>query len=291
MIFEPKTKSNNSIYSQNKKHKNFISIILILLGSLATILSFFALVVYIISGGISHISADLFSISSPDSILPEILNTLYVEIIALSVSVPIGIGTAIYLTQFTHNKTFVNMVNFANEILVSIPSLLIGMFGYELFCIFFGLKCSILAGGLTMAVCVVPIIVQTTTNAILAVPKTFPAAALSLGASNLKTIFGLILPCATPAILTGIILAAGKIIGESAALLLTTGTGTKLPTANFLNHVFSSGRTLSLHLYFIAGNSNNPNYMGICFATATILLTMAFVLNNMTKILAKSFAK
>ncbi len=291
MIFDPKTKSNNSIYARNKKNKNFTLIILILLGAFTTIISFFSLVIYILFGGISHISANLFSISSPDSILPEILNTLYVEIIALSVAIPVGIGTAIYLTQFTHNKTFVNIVNFANEILVSIPSLLIGMFGYELFCILFGLKCSILAGGLTMAVCVLPIIVQTTTNAILAVPKTFPAAALSLGASNLKTIFGLILPCATPAILTGIILAAGKIIGESAALLLTTGTGTKLPNANFLNHIFSSGRTLSLHLYFIAGNSNKPNYMGICFATATILLVMAFVLNSITKILAKSFAK
>lgn len=233
------------------------------------------------------LNLNLLSVNDKNSLLPEIINTIYIEVIALALALPIGFSTALYITHFAKNKAFVKLIDFSTEILASIPSILFGMFGYYLFCIFFGLKCSILSGGLTMTICVLPIIIQTTKHAILNVPKTYEYAALALGTSKLKTIFHIIMPCATSGILTGTILAIGKIVGESAALLLTAGTSTKLPS-NILNHIFSSGQTLSLHLYFISGNSSTANSINICFATATILMILTFILNCLIKLIAKT---
>ena len=141
-----------------------------------------------------------------------------------------------------------------------------------------------------MAICVLSTIVQTTKQALNSVPKSFQYAALAIGTSRLKTIFKITIPCATSGILTGIILAAGRITGESAALLLTTGAAAKLPVDLF-KHIFSSGQTLSLHLYYIAGNSYGSNSTEKCFATATVLLILTFALNLTAKIVTKQFAK
>ena len=232
----------------------------------------------------------MFAINDKNSILPEIVNTIYVALIALTFATPIGFGTAIFITHFAKNKKWIKLINFSTEILTSVPSILFGMFGYYLFCVFLGFKCSILAGGLTMAICVLPIIIQTTKQSIIDVPTTYEHAALALGASKLKTIIQIVLPCAMSGILTGLILAIGKIIGESAALILTTGTGTKLHS-NIFTHIFSSGQTLSLHLYFVAGNASSANALNICFATATILLILTFILNFTTKLLTRQLTK
>lgn len=280
-----------SIYSKSKQKNCLFSKALIFACFCLTTLSFFAIIIYILTNGIGHISSKFFS-TTPNSILPELINTLYVEILSLLFALPVGIATAIYLTQYEQqsNQVLIKLINFSTEILASIPSILFGMFGYSLFCLKLGLKCSILSGSLTMAVCVLPTIVQTTKHALKSVPKSFKQAALAVGASKLRTIFNIVIPCAAPGILTGIILAAGKIIGESAALILTLGTATTFPK-NIFSHMLSSGRTLSLHLYFIAGNSSTANSLNICFAIATILLALNFVLNFFAKFLTIHFAR
>ncbi len=280
----------SSIYQKTKKNKSFLIVFLIFFTAFLTIGLMIIFLGFILYKGLSNLSLDLFLINSPNSILPELINTLYVEIVSLIVAIPVGISTAIWLTQFGKPRFLADLIDFSTKILASVPSILFGLFGHSLFCVFFGLKNSIMAGSLTMAVCVLPIFVQTTKEAILNVPKNFQAGALALGASKTKTIFSIVLPCSISGILTAIILAAGKIIGESAALVLTVGSGTKFPQ-NIFGHVLSSGRTLSLHLFFIAGNSSKANSINVCFATATVLLGLTLILNFCATILTSKFAK
>lgn len=280
-----------SIYNKTKQKNSILANLLICSCFFLTIASFCSIILYIILNGIKHLSIDFFSINNYNSILPELINTIYIEFIALLIAVPAGVATALYLTQYgVTNKFLTKLIDFATEILASVPSILFGMFGYSLFCLILGLKCSILSGGLTMAICVLPTIVQTTKQALISIPSSYQHAAFALGANKLNTIFHIIIPCAAPGILTGIILAIGKIIGESAALLLTTGAGINLPS-NFFSHIFSSGQTLSLHLYFLAGNSTRQNSVKICFAIATVLLAITLVLTIIAKTLTKHFSK
>lgn len=281
-----------SIYAKSRQKKCLFSKTLICVCFGFSTLSFFAIVFYIVANGVSHISSDFFSSKTSISILPELINTLYVEILALVFALPVGISTAIYLTQYRKqsNRILIKLINFSTKILASIPSILFGLIGYNLFCLKLGLMCSILSGSLTMALCVLPTIVQTAKNALNSVPESFQQAALAVGASKLRTIFNIVVPCAAPGILTGIILAAGKIVGESAALVLTIGTATTFPK-NIFSHMLSSGRTLSLHLYFIAGNSSTSNSMHMCFAIATVLLALTLILNFTAKALTKHFTK
>ncbi|HIR52433.1 MAG TPA: phosphate ABC transporter permease PstA [Candidatus Onthovicinus excrementipullorum] len=222
-------------------------------------------------------------------ILPMIINTLYVVVITLLIAAPVGIGCAVYLTQYARQGRLVRLIRFTTEVLSGIPSIIFGLFGYAFFCIKFQWGYSILAGCFTMAICILPTIVRTTEEALLAVPEGYLEGAMSLGAPKLRVIFTILLPCAMPGILTAVILAMGRIVGETAALLFTVGvSGYRLPDEIF-GHVMDQGCTLSLFLYNSAMNGKDP--IGIPYATAAVLLILVFLLNRIAGLLARRLRK
>lgn len=223
---------------------------------------------------------------SQNGILPMLINTLYVVGVTLLIAGPIGIGSAIYLTQYARQGRFVRMVRFTTEVLSGIPSILFGLFGYTVFCQLLRLQTSILAGCLTMALCVLPIIIRTTEEALLSVPRAYRDGALALGAGKLRVVLGIILPGALPGILTAVVLAMGRIVGESAALLFTAGMSYAMPQGIF-SHVMDSGRTLTLHLYQTAREASTPDAMDTAFGTAAVLLILVFALNRAAWLLTK----
>ena len=222
-------------------------------------------------------------------ILPMIINTLYVVVITLLIAAPVGIGCAVYLTQYARQGRLVRLIRFTTEVLSGIPSIIFGLFGYAFFCIKFQWGYSILAGCFTMAICILPTIVRTTEEALLAGPEGYLEGAMSLGAPKLRVIFTILLPCAMPGILTAVILAMGRIVGETAALLFTVGvSGYRLPDEIF-GHVMDQGCTLSLFLYNSAMNGKDP--IGIPYATAAVLLILVFLLNRNAGLLARRLRK
>ena len=228
-------------------------------------------------------------------ILPMIINTLYVIVISLLLGTPVGIGSAIYLTQYAKQGRLVRAIRFATEVLSGIPSILFGLFGYAVFVVLFQLKLSLISGSLTMMICILPTIVRTTEEALLAVPSSYKEGAMALGTGKLRVTMGMILPCAMPGVLTGIILAMGRIVGETAALLFTVGvSGNAMPKGgNFFDalfgHVFEQGNTLALHLYNSAMNGKDP--VSVPFATASALLIMVFALNRLAGFVSRRFKK
>ena len=229
---------------------------------------------------------------NPDQkgILPMIINTLFIVVITLLIAVPIGLSSAIYLTQYAKQGRLVRSIRFTTEVLSGIPSIIFGLFGYTVFCILFRLQVSILAGCLTMTICILPTIVRTTEESLMAVPTSYKEGALALGAGKLRVILGIVLPCAMPGVLTAIILAVGRIVGESAALLFTSGIGYSMPK-DFFRQIMTSGRTLTLHLYQTAREASTPDAMNIAFGTAAVLLILVFLLNCLTKVVTKAVKK
>lgn len=256
---------------------------------------------YILINGLSHMTWDFltstYSASKNGSkgILPMIINTLYVIIISLILGTPMGIGSAIYLTQYAKQGRLVSAIRFATEVLSGIPSILFGLFGYAVFVVLFQLKLSIISGSLTMMICILPTIVRTTEEALLAVPASYKEGAMALGTGKLRVTMGIVLPCAMPGVLTGIILAMGRIVGETAALLFTVGvSGNAMPKGNnifdaLFGHVFEQGNTLALHLYNSAMNGKDP--ISVPFATASALLIMVFALNRLAGFLSRRLKK
>ncbi len=225
-------------------------------------------------------------------ILPMVINTVYLIVITLFIAVPIGIASAIYLTQYAHQGKLVRAIRFTTETLAGIPSVIFGVFGYAVFVNAFNLKNSILAACLTLVFCVLPTIVRSTEEALIAVPSGYKEGALAMGASKLKVILGIILPCAMPGILSAVILSMGRIIGETAILkFVLSMNGYGMPD-NVFGHITQNGVgvTLSLHLF----NSASQGYAGeswIPYATATILLVLIFILNRLANVAAKKLRK
>lgn len=223
-------------------------------------------------------------------ILPMLINTLYVVGVTLLIAGPVGVATAVYLTQYAKQGRFVEMVRFATEVLAGIPSILFGLFGYTVFCQLLRLGTSLFAGCLTMTLCVLPTIIRTTEEAFLAVPRPYLQAAMALGAGKLRVILGILLPNAMPGILTALVLTVGRVVGESAALLFTAGMSYGMPRG-IVSHVFESGRTLTLHLYQTAREASTPDAMNTAFGTAAVLLLLIFLLNRIAWLLGRVFRK
>lgn len=213
-------------------------------------------------------------------LLGNIINTLYIIFTTLIISLPIGIGSAIYLNEYAKNKRLVKLINFTTEVLAGIPSIIFGLFGMIIFGQYLGLSYSILTGSLTLSLLILPIITRNTQTALLSVPKNYKEAALGLGATKWYMIKTVLLPSAYPGILTGIILSIGRIIAESAALLFTAGSGYILPKG-FFNHFFSSGGTLTIQLYLEMSKAHYEN----AFIIAFVLIILVFILNMSAKIL------
>lgn len=249
------------------------------------------LIGYIFWRGLGHISWKLLSTQSSyltDSIgiLPNILNTLYIILVAMILALPIGVGAAIYLTEYAQNRHLKRIIEFATETLTGIPSILFGLVGMLFFIQLLGLQQGILAGGLTLVVMILPTIIRTTQESLKTVPQAYREGALALGAGKWHTIRTVVLPNAVDGIVTGCILAIGRIVGESAALLFTAGFG--LVLNSFAESLQSSSATLTVALYIYASERGET---GGAFAIAAILMILVFFLNRAANLAGKKLKK
>ena len=243
---------------------------------------------YILAKGIPNLtSPGLFAweyTSDNVSLVPAAINTLMLVALALVMSIPFGIGSAIYLTEYAKKgNKFVSIIRGTTETLSGIPSIIYGLFGMLFFVTALKWQYSILAGAATVAIMVLPTIMRTTEEALLAVPDSFREASLALGAGKIRTIFKIVLPSAMPGILSGVILAIGRMVGETAALLYTSGA-----VASVAKGVMSPGRTLAIHMYTISSEAFHTNQT---FATAVVLLVIVFILNALASFVAKKLTK
>lgn len=272
------------IFNQEYKISEILLRILIFVSGIFACLVIIFIMIYIIINGISKIDFKFLSSAYSESnngdkgILPMIINTFYVVILSMLISFPIGVMSAVYLTQYSKFEFFNKLVSFLSDILSGLPSIIFGVFGYAVFCSGFRLGTSILAGSITMAISILPTILKTSEDALNNVPVSYKEASISLGASKLRTVFMIVLPTAIPEILVATSLCIGKIMGESAILIYTLGMSYSMPK-NIFSHIFDSGRTLTLHLYQVAKQANSEDSLAITFATASILLIFIFILN------------
>jgi phosphate transport system permease protein len=213
-------------------------------------------------------------------IFPMLVTTLYVVLVSLALALPVGIMTALFLNEYAGNSRLVRLLRLAIETLAGIPSILYGLFGLLLFCRFLGFGQSILSGACTLSIMILPVIIRTTEESLKTVPASFREASLSLGATKFQTIRHVVLPAALPGIVTSAILAIGRVVGESAPVLLTVGI-----TRNIPQSLFDSGRTLTIHLYYLTKEAINPEDFGTAFATAAVLVVVVVLINTLTKVI------
>ncbi len=219
-------------------------------------------------------------------ILPNILNTLYIILVAMVIVLPLGVGAAIYLTEYATNHKVVEIIEFATETLTGIPSIIFGLVGMLFFVQKMGLAPGILAGGLTLVIMILPTIVRTTQESLKTVPQSYREGALGLGAGKWHMVRTVVLPNAIDGIVTGCILAVGRIVGESAALLFTAGFG--LVLNDFFTALHSSSATLTVALYVYA---NERGETGVAFAVAAILMVLTFLINLAANLVGRKLKK
>ena len=233
--------------------------------------------------GVPYLKPSLFALeynSENVSMLPALINTVWMTVLALAVAAPLGIGGAIYLVEYApRNSRLVRLVRVTAETLSGIPSILYGLFGMILFVPALRWRYSVLSGALTLAIMVLPLILRTTEEALLSVPDSYREGSLALGAGKLRTVMKVVLPPASGGIFAGIILATGRIVGETAALIYTAGTVAKIA----LNPM-SSGSTLAVHVYVLSGEGL---HVGEAYATAVVLMVIVFLMNALSSWIAK----
>lgn len=249
------------------------SFMYISVGAVASV--FGGMVIYVLAMGIPHINAELFEPvynSENCSLIPALLNTLVITVLALAIAVPTGIFAAVYLVEYApRGNRFVALVRLTAETLAGIPSIVYGLFGSLMFVKFFGLGYSLLGGSLTLSIMILPVIMCTTEEALMSVPDMYREGSFGLGAGKLRTVFRVVLPAAVPGIMAGIVLSTGRIVGETAALIFTAGTAAEPPTG-----LLNPGRTLSVHLYALWSEGHGT---GKAYATAVVLLLIVILLN------------
>lgn len=238
---------------------------------------------YILIKGIPHLSPEIFAWeynSTNVSMTPAIINTLLMTLLSLLVCVPLGIGAAIWLTEYApRGSKLVKIVRMTAETLSGIPSIIYGLFGSLFFVVALKMGLSLLSGALTLSMMVLPTIMRTTEEALLAVPDSYREGSFGLGAGRLRTTFKVVLPSAVPGILSGVILAIGRIVGETAALIYTAGTVPEVPES-----LLDSTRTLAVHMYAI---STEGLYIDQSYATAVVLLVMVLLINSLSTVIAR----
>jgi phosphate transport system permease protein len=244
--------------------------------SMATVAVLAIIVLYIMSNGLKHINPAFFtqkpvSMGREGGIAPFIKSTIYVTSVALAIAAPVGIGSAVYLAEYSRGLTPVRIIRFCTETLAGIPSIIFGLFGFVFFVIFLKLGWSVLSGGLTLACMILPTIIRTSEEAIKTVPMPYREGSMALGATKWQTIVKVVLPGSIPGITTGVILGTGRAIGETAAVILTAGSSLRAPVS-----VTDPGRTMSIHLYVLTmeGISNEK-----AFATAAVLIMFILGIN------------
>ncbi len=280
----------SSVSKKRRAYSVIMKTVMLLCSFLTCALVLF-LIVYILWNGIPNISWELLSqkpsyINGTIGILPDILNTIYIVIAALLLVLPLGTGAAVYLTEYASNKKLVSIIEYAAETLSGIPSIIYGLVGMLFFCQFMNLKTSLLAGALTLVIMNLPTIMRTTQESLKTVPQSYREGGFGLGAGKWRVIRTVVLPDCVDGIVTGCILSAGRILGESAALLFTAGF------AHALNGVFdglvNSGATLTVALYVYAKEQGE---FGIAFAIAAILMILTLILNISASVAGAYFKK
>ncbi len=263
-------------------------------GAAVTTFILAGIVFYILINGVPYLTPSLFEweyTSENVSLMPALVNTLLMALCALLFSVPVGVSAAIYLVEYVSSSSrFVRIVRMTTETLQGIPSIIYGLFGLLFFTTMLGWGLSLMAGACTLAIMVLPVIIRTTEEALLAVPASYKQGGFALGAGHVRTIFRCVLPSALPGILGGILLALGRCVGEVAALLFTAGTVAQIPdfASQGILAVFDSCRTLAVHMYVLA---NEGLHMNETYATAVVLLVLVIVLNAATNFVVKRLRK
>lgn len=276
--------------NRQKKSLHLFSIIvkmLVYLSAIITVSVLIFIIAYILIMGVSNITPELFEWEyTPEnvSMMPAIINTLTMTVLTLIMAVPIGIFSAIYLVEYAkRGSRLVKIIRLTTETLSGIPSIVFGLFGFLAFVVAAGWGYSLLAGAITLAIMVLPLIIRTTEEALLAVPDTYREGSFGLGAGKLRTIFKIIVPSAMPGILSGVILSIGRISGETAALIFTAGTSAGVTTG-----LLQTSRTLAVHMYCLLSEGL---YTRQAYATAVVLLIMVILINALSSLLAKKLAK
>lgn len=274
-------------FASYKKHPgSFILLLLVLFSAVLTVGILVYLIAYILIHGIPYLTPELFAWeynSENVSLVPALMNTLFMTALALVIAVPVGIGSAIYLSEYAKKgNKLVRLIRLMAETLQGIPSIIYGLFGMLFFVGTLKMGYSILAGAATLAIMVLPVVMRTTEEALMSVPDMYREGSFGLGAGKLRTVFRIVLPAAIPGILSGIILATGRIVGETAALIYTAGTVPEIATG-----ILDSGRTLAVHMYSLSREGMHTNQ---AYATAVVLLVIVLLMNGLSSMIAKKVA-
>lgn len=261
--------------------------LLVMLATFLTFLALFFLILYLLIKGVPHLSADLFALhytSDNVSLFPALINTIWMTLLAFLIAVPMGIFAAIFLVEYAgKGNRFVDVIRLTTETLQGIPSIVYGLFGMLFFVTKLKWGLSLLSGAFTLAIMILPLIMRTTEESLKSVPESYREGSFGLGAGKLRTIFRIVLPAAVPGILAGVILAIGRVVGETAALMYTAGTVAQIPDS-----VMGSGRTLALHMYVL---SNEGLHTDKAYATAVVLLILVIGINTLSTVVAKKISK
>ncbi|WP_346687969.1 phosphate ABC transporter permease PstA [Enteroscipio rubneri] len=283
--------------TRQRKTRRVVSALLrslVYLGALLTAAVLLFIVGYILVNGVPYLTPSLFAweyTSDNVSLMPALVNTLLMAALSLALAVPVGVGSAIYLVEYApRGSRFVQIVRTTTETLQGIPSIIYGLFGMLFFVTALHWNLSLMAGACTLAIMVLPVVMRTTEEALIAVPDAYREGGFGLGAGRLRTVFRCVLPSAVPGILGGVILALGRCVGEVAALIFTAGSIAQIP--NFLEQggmaLFDSTRTLAVHMYVLASEGLHVNET---YATAVVLLVMVVLLNLLATFAAKKMSK
>ena len=261
--------------------------LLVWLSAIITVAVMAFLVGFILIKGVGNLTPDLFALeynSDNASLMPALINTLIITLLSLVIAVPFGIFAAIYLVEYAKKGSkLVKIIRITTETLQGIPSIIFGLFGLLFFSTALHWGYSLLSGSMTLVIMILPLIIRTTEEALLGVPDAYREASFGLGAGKLRTVFKVVLPSAIPGILSGVVLATGRIVGETAALIYTAGSVAKVPES-----LMGSGRTLAVHMYVL---SSEGLYMDQAYATAVILLIFVLMLNWISGVCAKRLSK
>lgn len=285
--FINKISFSDKIKEYKRKPLSFLLLLVVVLAATVSVGALLFLVGYILYKGVPHLSPELFSWeynSTNVSCLPAIFNTLIMTVLALLIAMPLGIGAAIYLAEYAKRESkLVKIIRTMAETLQGIPSIVYGLFGMIFFVTYLHWGYSLLAGSFTVAIMILPLIMRTTEEALLTVPDSYREGSFGLGAGKLRTILKIVLPSSIPGILAGVILAIGRIVGETAALIYTAGT---VPSAT--GNIMDSGRTLAIHMYVL---TNEGFYTDQAYATAVVLIVFVFIINTLSSIVAKKIGQ
>lgn len=284
--------SNQTTFEQKLKNYlkhpgSFLVMLLVMLAALLTFTVLIFLIIYILAHGVPYLKPSLFAFtytSENASLMPALINTVIMTVVSLLIAVPLGIFAAIFLVEYARRgNRFMGVIRLTTETLSGIPSIVYGLFGMLFFVNTLGWGFSLLAGAFTLAIMILPLIMRTTEEALKAVPDSFREGSFGLGAGKLRTVFRIVLPSAIPGILAGVILAIGRIVGETAALMYTAGTVAKVPSS-----LLGSGRTLAVHMYNLASEGL---YMDQAYGTAVVLLVLVVGINTLSSVIARKLTK